>query len=364
MNIIQYSVLGIGICALLTGCKNKTMPEDKEQSTFVLSDTMLANTQTAEAQTMNVTGHLQLNGKVKANEDKLVEIYPLVGGNVTEVNVELGQFVEKGAVLAIIRSGEVADFERELTDAESDVAVAEKNLRITQDLYESKLAGDKDILASKKELDKANAELKRIQEVFRIYNINNKAEYVIKAPFSGFIIEKNITRDMLLRSDNTNTIFTLAQIDEVYITANVYETEISKIKEGMNAKIHVLAYPDRTFEGKIDRIFSVLDPETQTMKIRIKLPNTDYALKPEMNATLSITYDEGNEKMIGIPSAAVIFEKNKHFTMVFHDKYNIETRPIDVFKESGDITYIKSGLQEGEKVVTQNQLFIYDALND
>lgn len=132
----------------------------------------------------------------------------------------------------------------------------------------------------------------------------------------------------------------------------------------MNAKIHVLAYPDRTFEGKIDRIFSVLDPETQTMKIRIKLPNTDYALKPEMNATLSITYDEGNEKMIGIPSAAVIFEKNKHFTMVFHDKYNIETRPIDVFKESGDITYIKSGLQEGEKVVTQNQLFIYDALND
>ena len=364
MNNIHKIILTTGIFLSCFGCGNKPEEAKKDKNTFVLSDTMMARIEIADAKEQIVVGQLRLNGKVQANEDKLVEIHPLVGGNVTEVSVELGQFVEKGAVLAVIRSGEVADFERELTDAESDVAVAEKNLRITQDLYESKLSGDKDLLASRKELDKAKAELKRIQEIFRIYGINNNAEYVIRSPFSGFVIQKNITRDMQIRSDNSDNIFTLAQISEVNVTANVYETEISKVKEGMTTKISVLAYPDKVFEGKIDRVFTVLDPETQTMKIRIKLPNEDYALKPEMNATVTVDYNDGNLKMVAIPSSAVIFDKNKNFVMVFKDKYNIETRMVEVYRQNADITYIKSGLSENEKVVSKNQLFLYDALND
>lgn len=359
--LIWVGTLGLG----LLGCGSKpgeTPVADKKA--FELSDTMMAKTETQEATEQKVMGHLRLNGKVEANEDNLVEIYPLVGGNVSEVNVELGEFVPKGKVMAVIRSGEVADYERELTDAESDVAVAEKNVRITQDLYDSKLAGDKDLLATKKELDRAKAELKRIQEIFHIYGITNNAEYVVRSPISGFVIEKNITRDMQLRSDNTKNIFTVAQISDVYITANVYETEISKIKEGMLARISVLAYPDSVLQGKIDRVFNVLDPETKTMKVRIKLPNPDFALKPEMNATLTVEYDNGNERMIAIPSSAVIFDKSRNFVMVFKDKYNIETRPIEIYQQNSDVTYVKSGLKPGEKVVSKNQLFIYDALND
>lgn len=351
-------------CMTWVGCKHKEVPPADDKVTFALSDTMMSRIDTAEVKMMPVQGRLMLNGKVQANEDNTVEIFPLVGGNVSEVNVELGEYVDKGKVLAVIRSGEVADYERQLTDAESDVAVAEKNLKITQDLYDSKLTGDKDVLAAKKELDKAKAELKRVQEIFRIYGINNNAEYVVRAPISGFIIAKNITRDMQLRSDNSGSIFTVAQISDVYITANVYETEISKIKEGMPVKINVLAYPDRLFEGKIDRIFTVLDPATQTMKVRIKLPNSDYALKPEMNATVSINYDEGSERLPAIPSSAVIFDKSRNFVMVFKDRYNIETRPVEVKRTNGELSYITSGVKPGEKVVSRNQLFIYDALND
>ena len=359
-NIWMLAVLGW----VLVGCGGKTETVAEDKKTFVLSDTMMAKIETAEAEVEPVMGRLRLNGKVEANEDKLVEIFPLVGGNVAEVNVELGQFVEKGTILAVIRSGEVADYERELTDAESDVAVAEKNLRITQDLYDSKLTGDKDLLAVKKELDKAKAELKRIQEIFHIYGITNNAEYVVRSPISGFIIEKNITRDMQLRSDNSGNIFTVAQITDVYVTANVYETDISKIKEGMMTKINVLAYPDRLFEGRIDRIFTVLDPATQTMKVRIKLPNADFALKPEMNATISVEYNDGDQRMVSVPSSAVIFDKNKNFVMIFKDKYNIETRVVEIYRQNGDVAYVSSGLKSGEKVVSKNQLFLYDALND
>ena len=68
--------------------------------------------------------------------------------------------------------------------------------------------------------------------------------------------------------------------------------------------------------------------------------------------------------MLAIPSSAVVFDKSKNFVMIFHDKANIETRQVEVFRRIGDITYLLSGLKTGEKVMTANQLFVYDALND
>jgi cobalt-zinc-cadmium efflux system membrane fusion protein len=68
--------------------------------------------------------------------------------------------------------------------------------------------------------------------------------------------------------------------------------------------------------------------------------------------------------MLAIPSESVIFDKSKNFVMIFKDRNNIETRQVEVFRQVGDITYILSGLKEGEKVMTANQLLVYDELND
>ena len=81
-------------------------------------------------------------------------------------------------------------------------------------------------------------------------------------------------------------------------------------------------------------------------------------------AQISIRYEEGNEQMPAIPSKAIIFDKNKNFVMVYKDKCNIETREVELFKTIGDTTYIRSGLAAGEKVISQYQLLVYDALND
>jgi cobalt-zinc-cadmium efflux system membrane fusion protein len=306
---------------------------------------------------------LRLAGKITADENKLVEIFPLVGGNVAELNAELGDYVHKGQVLAIIKSGEVADFERQLTDAESDYLVAQKNLRVTQDLFESKLSSERDVLAAKNEVNKQQAELTRLKEVFEIYGIDKQAEYKVKAPISGFIIEKKINRDMQLRSDKADNIFTIAEINDVWVNANVYESDIAKIVPQMEAEVKTLSYPDETFNGFVSKIYNILDPQTKTMRVRIKLNNQNYKLKPEMNATITLKYTEGGE-MIAVPSKAVIFDKSKNFVMVFKDKFNIETREVEVYKQVGSVTYIKHGLNANEKIISQNQLLIYDALND
>jgi cobalt-zinc-cadmium efflux system membrane fusion protein len=99
------------------------------------------------------------------------------------------------------------------------------------------------------------------------------------------------------------------------------------------------------------------------MKVRVKIFNADLKLKPEMNCTASLSFSE-NQKMIAVPSSSVIFDKSKYWVMVFKDKHNIETRRVEIYRQLGDLSYIKSGLTEGETVISKDGLLIYDAIND
>ncbi len=279
------------------------------------------------------------------------------------LQTKLGDYVEKGQLLAVVRSGEAADFERQLVQAKSDLLVTQKNLRVQQDLLESRLTSEREVTAAQGEVQKAKADLARINELMNIYNINQQTEYRIQSPLSGFIIEKNINRDMTLRSDKSDNVFTIAQIDEVWVTANVYESEIAKVKLGMPTEIKVLSYPDKKFNGTVDKIFNVLDPISKTMRIRIKLKNPDYLFKPEMVATVKIIAEEPRQA-VAIPSGAVVFDKSRQFVIIYKDRNHLETREIIVENSTEGISYVKNGLQDGEVVISKNALFVYEAMNE
>ena len=353
----------IVVCGMLTiSCKSHT-DADSEKTTFVLSDTMLKSTTFIRATTENVKNELTFYGKIAADNNKLIEIYPMVGGSVMKVYVELGDYVGKGQLLATIRSTEVAGFEKDLNDAKNDVVVAKNNLKAAQELYEGKLNTERDVLTAKSELDKAQSQLARVQETYRVYSLKAGAIYEVRSPISGFILQKEINQDMLLRSDHTNNIFDIAQIDEVWALANVSETDINEVGLGFDANVTTMSYPDKVFHGKIDKIYNIIDPETKAMTVRIKLQNPEFLLKPEMKASVKISYEQ-KEKMIEIPSSAVIFDKSQYYVMVYKDRFNIETHKIEIYRQLDDVTFVKSGINVGDSIITHNQLLIYDALND
>lgn len=356
-------ILGIGLFALaLTSCK-KAEENQETKATFVLSDNMLKTTTTAPAITEPVKNELSFYGKITADNNKSIDVYPLVGGNVVKVNVELGDYVKKGQILATIKSTDIADFEKQMVDAKSDLLVAKNNLKVSQELFDGKLNAERDVLEAKGQVAKAISQLNRIEETYKIYNIKGGSMYQVTAPISGFIIQKSINQDMLLRNDRSENIFDIAEISEVWAMANVNESDIEKVKLGEDADISTLSYPDKVFKGKVDKIFNVIDPNTKAMNARIRLSNKDFLLKPDMNASIKLSFNE-NESMIAVPSTALIFDKSKNFVMIFKDRNNIETRQVEVYRQVGETTYISSGLKENEKVITNNQLFIYDALND
>lgn len=361
-NNTGVKVLSAIVIIVFSACRHHNT-EDGKQTVFSLSDTMMSRCSFFKARIQDVKSALPLFGKIQADNNKMAQVYPVVGGNVLKINVELGDYVKEGEILAVVRSGEVAGFQKEKLDAINDVAVAEKNLQIAKDLYAGKLNSEKDVLAAESELEKARAELSRIREIYSIYNLEKGSIYNITAPMSGFIVHKDINQNEQLRADKSDVLFSIADINTVWVLANVNESDIEKVKLGYDAVIKTISFPDRIFYGKVDKIFNAIDPETKAMKIRVKIPNPDLILKPEMSARVKLHFSE-NQQMIAVPSGAVIFDKSKNWIMVFHSRFQIETRSVEVYKQLGDTTYIRSGLKPGETVISKNGILVYDALND
>ncbi len=360
MKKMMYCLLALPV--MVSSCKTKPKAEEAKVA-FSMSDTMLSRCEFYTASEKEVRNEIRFFGKIEPDNNKTAQVYSIVGGNVTKINVELGDYVKKGQVLAVVKSSEVAEFQKEKQDAISDVAIAEKNLQVAKDMYAGKLASEKDVVAAEKSLEKSMTELARINEVYSIYNLQNGSTFNIVAPISGFIVSKDISSNEQIRADKSDVLFSIAEINEVWAMANVNESDIARVKIGYDAEVSTLSFPDDKYLGRIDKIFNAIDPETKAMKVRVRIPNASFKLKPEMNATVTVRFEE-NQKMINVPASAVIFEKNKNWVMVFKDRYNVETRRVEVYRQVGDEIYISSGLKSGEKVISKNGIFIYDALND
>ncbi|MCS7018185.1 MAG: efflux RND transporter periplasmic adaptor subunit [Cytophagales bacterium] len=347
---------------IAVGCTEK-QPAEPEQIAFSMSDNMLKKVTFHKADSSEVKNELRFFGKIAADNNKLAQVYPIVSGVVKSIAVELGDYVQQGQVLASIESSEVAEFQKEMLNALSEVAIAEKNLAVARDLFAGKLNSEKDVAVAEKELEKAKAELTRITEIYKIYSLKNGSIYNVTAPISGFIVNKKINQNEQIRPDISEPLFSIAEINEVWALANITESDIAKVQVGYEADIRTLAFPDSVYRGKIDKIFNAIDPETKSMKVRVRIPNKNLMLKPEMNCTVSVRFSE-KKKMICVPSAAVIFDKNKYWVMVFKDRYNIETRQVEPYRQLPDVTYLSAGLNAGEQVIVKNALLVYDALND
>ena len=357
--VLKYTLIASFV--VLVSCSKKEETEKKE--VFQITDVMLKTTQFAKVEPQQLKNELRFFGKISADKNKMIEVYPVVGGNVEKVYVELGDYVKKGQIMATIRSTEAAGYEKDLQDARSQVLVAKNALKVAQEMFEGKLVTEKEVLQAKSDLSVAQSQLNRMQQTYKIYNLKPGSIYQVVAPISGYVIQKNINQDMQLRSDRTDNIFDVADTNDVWAIANVNESDINQVGLGMAASVSTLSNPDKKFSGKVDKIFKVIDPETNAMNIRVVLNNSASLLVPESKATINVSYKE-NKSMLAIPASALIFDNNKNYVMVYKSKTNLETRPVEVFRQVGDIAYIASGLNEGETVITHNQLYFYEALND
>jgi len=343
--------------ATFTACSsNQAEPARNPNAVW---DSVVKNIQTAKATEETPADAIKLNGKIQANEEHQAKIYALVSGKITSVSAALGDKVQKGQTLAVLQSTEVANVSNDVALAESNVAITKKTMESTKELYQGNLATERDYLAAQVEYNKALSELNRAKQVSAITGGKNSV-FVLTSPISGYVIEKNITNNSQVRQDNNNPLFSVADLSSVWIMANVYESDIDHIQLGDAVKVTTLANPDKEYDGKIDKIYNVLDPATRTMKVRISMTNPNNELKPEMFVTVKVNV-KPTDKMVSIPSQSIVLDNSKNYVVVKQGN-DLKIKEIQLVKRADPKAYVK-GLSEGEEVVTNSQVFIYQALN-
>lgn len=348
------------VARVLSSCSSNNSEAATPDNYAAVSDSIMRTLQTAPAEEENEAEVIKLNGKIQPNEALQAKVYALVSGKIKSVNVELGDHVRKGQQLAVIQSTEVAGFSNELSLAESDVALTKKSLETTKDLYDGKLATEQDFINAKVAYNKALSELNRARQVSAITGGKSSA-YILTAPLSGYIIEKNITNNSEVRSDNNTDLFAIADLSNVWVIANVYEADMNNISPGEEVKVNTLADPQKDYTGKIDKIYNVLDPSTRTMKVRISMNNPNGELKPEMFATVTVSGKPSANKILTIPSQAIVLDNSKNYVVV-KDGNKLQTKEIEIIKRVDPKAFV-TGINAGEQVVTNSQVFLYQALN-
>ena len=357
MNTYKICIIPAFLFIITISCNRPQAAPGKSNTAW---DSIMHNVQTAPVTVDKVTETIKLNGKIQANEDHQAKVYALASGKIKSVSVALGDKVQKDQPLAVLQSMEVAGMSNDLSLAEANAAMTKKNLETTKDLYEGNLATAREYTNAQVEYNKALSELNRAKQVLAITGGRN-AVYELKAPLTGYVIERNITNNSEVRADNNNPLFSVADLSTVWVIANVYESDINRIHTGDAVMVTTLANPNAPYEGKIDKIYNVLDPATRTMKVRIGMPNPNNELMPEMFVTVKVNGQQA-ANMFTIPSQAIVLDNSKNYVIV-KDATGLHIKEIQLIKRVDAKAYIQ-GLVEGEQVVTNSQVFIYQALSE
>ena len=339
-------------------------PKPKEAKLkYVISDSVVKTLTIDSVMNCPVVNSLKLTGKVSFNEEKVGRIFPMVSGVIKGVTAQLGDFVQKGQRLGIIKSGEMAGYGSDLITSKTNELIAQKNMNAANDMYKSGLMSEKDYINAQQLYKQSQAQYNRSSQVLQINGGNTQGEFVVKAPISGFIVEKQVNNNMAIRNDNNSNLFTISDLKNIWVIANVYESNITQVHVGDAAEVTTLSYPGRVFNGKIDQVLNVLDPTNKVMKIRVVLPNDDYALKPEMFASVNVISQKGSDALC-VPSSALIFDQSEYFILVYKSSSDVRVVPVKKISTNADKTYITGGVNAGDRVIASDAILIYQAMNN
>ncbi|WHT38398.1 efflux RND transporter periplasmic adaptor subunit [Myroides sp. mNGS23_01] len=365
IKIFTKHTIGYAVLAALTlsACKQQdTAPQT--QDSYCIPEEIGKGLAFAKVTQRPIQRTMSLNGTVEYNQDKTIPFYSLVEGIVVSAKFSLGDFVKKGQLLAEIRSTDLNEFKTELRATEAELKVAKRELESISSMYQDGISSQKELLAAEEDVQVLESKLRSAKSNLSMFNGQNKEGiYQIIAPQDGYIVTKSIVTGMTI-TDTDEPLFTIANLNDVWILANVYATSMRYVNLNAEVQVSTLAYPDEKFKGHISNISQVFDAEERVLKARIVLNNHEMKLRPGMSAEIHLLIDDNQGEALAVPNNAIIFDNNQNYVVVYQDNCHQEIRQITPITKNQEYTYIQGGVQEGETVITTNELLIYEQLNN
>lgn len=363
MKITKYiAAYCFPILLALSSCSGKTNSEKKEVTSYCISPELKVNLKLATVAMQPIEENITLTGEVESNSDKTVPFISLVDGVVTQTFFSLGDYVKKGQVLASIKSVALNEMQDDTKTLEAQLAVAKRKLASVEAMYKDDIASQKDLEEAKSEVQILKSNISKTEKNMQLYSAA-KSDFLVKAPADGYVIEKNISNGMPV-SAGGDKLFTISNLDKVWVMANVYATNMRHIYVNQPAVIKTLAFPDERFAGKIDAVSQVFNENERVLKAKIIMDNNNMKLRPGMSADITLPINSQNISALAIPTKALIFDNNQSYVVVYKKDCDLEVRHVTEIVSNNDLTYVEGSLKEGEKVVATNGLIIYENLKN
>jgi cobalt-zinc-cadmium efflux system membrane fusion protein len=314
------------------------------------------------------------SGRVTFADIDVGHVFSPVTGRVMKIIAQLGQHVKKGDPLALIQSPDVGQFSSDLGKADADLIAAQRDYKREKELWEKHATSQKDFETAEDTYRKAKAEKDRALQkasLLRSGNVNMVDQsYTLPSPIDGEVLARNLSLGVEVQGQYsggaTQELFTVGRLGEVWVLGDLFELDMARVIVGSPARVTVIAYPGKVFEGKVDWVSRILDPTMRTPKVRCTFDNPGNLLKPEMYATVAISVEARKE--LALPKGSVLRSADE--TIVFVEKGNtpegklrLVRTPVVVDEgESSNWLPVSKGLDKGTRVVTHGGVLLLGLL--
>jgi cobalt-zinc-cadmium efflux system membrane fusion protein len=305
---------------------------------------------------------LPVPGRVGFDEKRTASIGAPLAGRVEQVPARLGDSVKPGDKLFSMRSRDFAELDKEAATAREAVAVKRRLRDRAKELLELNAIPEKEVLAAEAELKEAELALRAAQAKQRSLSVAAAGDnlFWVRAPSAGTIVSLDVFASQEVTPDRAEPLVRISDMDEVLVLADVPEIDAADLTVGSEATIRTRDGVERS--GTIEQISSVMDPQRQTVGVRIRAANADHALKP--NAFVEVTFQpqEGTRR-VQVDEEAVVSDGSHSTLFVLEDSNRLEKREVQPGRRRSGTIEIRSGLQPGTRYVAKGALLLLNQVD-
>ena len=307
---------------------------------------------------------LRLTGRLVWDENRTVRMYPPFAGRVVQILVKVGERVAKGQTLAKLASPDFGQAQADARRAQSDFALAEKNLNRLRELNAAGVSSRKDLAAAEADYARADAERARAMAKVKLYGAGDDSvdqNFSLASPIDGVIVERNINPGQELRTDlqlaNTPAMFVITDPTRLWVQLDAAENQLAALRSSKKITLRTAAWPDETFSAALDNISDFIDPATRTVKVRGTVENRERKLKGEMFVMAEL--EEAPTADLQVPERALVLAGGSYFVYVEEKPGRYSRQEVKVDTVRDGIASIASGVKLGQKVVIEGNLFLH-----
>jgi membrane fusion protein, heavy metal efflux system len=314
-------------------------------------------------------------GSIDYDEDLSVQVFPPYQGKLLKTFVHLGDEIKKGQELYTVDSPDLVQAESTLIGAAATLDLTTKELDRAKELYATNVGvSQRELEQAVNDQQAAEGSFKAARDAIRIFGKSDDevstimktrrvdSSLIVRSPIAGQVTSMTAPPGMLVQPGNPPAPYSVADLALKWILANVPESEAPLYREGQPVKYYVMAFPGRTFTGKIAKVYPNVDPNTHRMAIRCEVSDPQHELSPGMLANFVIRVKDPVESTALPVNGVVRNGDGTHSAWVTTDRHHFTERLVTIGLQRDGLYQILDGLHPGDVAVTDGAIFLNNIL--